>query len=72
MSGGVDSTVTAVLITKIIGPENVQCLFLDTGLLRKNEFHEVLEELSRRMNLNVQGISSGRHFSKKFKRSERS
>ena len=66
LSGGVDSTVTARLLTKILGPQNVQCLFLDTGLLRKNEFHEVMESY-RQMNLNVQGISSGEFFLKKLK-----
>ena len=70
LSGGVDSTVTAVLITKILGAENVQCLFVDTGLLRKNEFHEVLESY-RRMNLNVQGVSGKDIFLKNLKRSER-
>ncbi len=66
LSGGVDSTVTAVLITKILGAENVQCLFVDTGLLRKNEFHEVLESYHS-MKLNVQGVSSGGLFLKNLK-----
>ncbi len=66
LSGGVDSTVVAVLLTKILGPQNVQCLFVDTGLLRENEFDEVLENY-RQMNLNVQGISSEEIFLKNLK-----
>jgi GMP synthase (glutamine-hydrolysing) len=41
LSGGVDSSVAAVLIDKAIG-ENLYCIFVDNGLLRKNEFEEVL------------------------------
>lgn len=66
LSGGVDSTVTSALLTKILGPQNVQCLFVDTGLLRENEFNEVIESY-RQMNLNVQGISSEEVFLKKLK-----
>lgn len=66
LSGGVDSTVVAVLLTKILRPQNVQCLFVDTGLLRENEFDEVLENY-RQMNLNVQGISSEEIFLKNLK-----
>lgn len=66
LSGGVDSTVTAVLLTKILGPQNVQCLFVDTGLLRENEFDEVMESY-RQMKLNVQGISSQEIFLNKLK-----
>jgi len=57
LSGGVDSTVVAKLLTKILGPQNVQCLFVDTGLLRENEFNEVMGSY-RQMNLNVKGIAS--------------
>ena len=41
LSGGVDSSVAAVLMNKSIG-NNLTCLFIDNGLLRKNEFDEVL------------------------------
>ena len=43
LSGGVDSSVAAVLLNKSIG-NNLTCLFIDNGLLRKNEFDEVLEK----------------------------
>lgn len=50
-SGGVDSTVCAVLLIKALGQERVSLLHIDNGLLRKNESDEVLE-LFRKMNLN--------------------
>ena len=42
LSGGVDSSVAAVLLHKAIG-KNLYCIFVDSGLLRKNEFEDVLE-----------------------------
>ena len=42
LSGGVDSTIAATLIHKAIG-DNLYCIFLDNGLLRKDEFEEVLD-----------------------------
>ena len=66
LSGGVDSTVTAVLLTKILGKERVPCLFVDTGLLRKNEFTEVLESY-KSMNLNVQGVFAKKEFLTRLK-----
>ncbi|MDE0151283.1 MAG: glutamine-hydrolyzing GMP synthase [Bdellovibrionales bacterium] len=66
LSGGVDSTVVAKLLTQILGSQNVQCLFVDTGLLRENEFSEVLENY-RQMGLNVEGISAEEIFLKRLK-----
>ena len=43
LSGGVDSSVTAVLLHRAIG-ENLTCIFVDHGLLRKNEFENVLKD----------------------------
>lgn len=60
LSGGVDSTVTAVLINKAIG-ENLQCIFVDHGLLRKNEFESVLAQY-KGMGLNVKGIRAADRF----------
>ena len=54
LSGGVDSTVTAVLVNKAIG-NNLQCIFVDHGLLRKNEFEDVLEHY-KVLGLNVKGV----------------
>ncbi len=54
LSGGVDSTVAAVLLNKAIG-ENLHCIFIDNGLLRKDEFDSVLDQYNG-MGLNVKGI----------------
>ncbi len=56
LSGGVDSTVAAILLHKAIG-ENLYCIFVDSGLLRKNEFEEVLESY-KGMGLNVKGVKA--------------
>jgi GMP synthase (glutamine-hydrolysing) len=60
LSGGVDSTVAAVLLHKTIG-ERLHCIFVDNGLLRRNEFTEVLESY-RGMGLNVTGVDAGERF----------
>ncbi len=60
LSGGVDSSVAAVLIHKAIG-ENLYCIFVDNGLLRKNEFEEVLESY-KSLGLNVKGVDSKDRF----------
>ncbi|MDR2064776.1 MAG: glutamine-hydrolyzing GMP synthase [Prevotellaceae bacterium] len=60
LSGGVDSSVTAVLLNRAIG-ENVICIFVDNGLLRKNEFENVLNDY-RHLGLNVTGIDARNKF----------
>lgn len=60
LSGGVDSSVAAVLIHKAIGP-NLHCIFVDNGLLRKNEFESVLESYQG-MGLNVKGVDARQQF----------
>jgi GMP synthase (glutamine-hydrolysing) len=60
LSGGVDSSVAAALVARAIG-ERQTCIFVDTGLLRKNEFEEVLEAY-REMDLNVVGVAAGERF----------
>lgn len=60
LSGGVDSSVAAVLLHRAIG-KNLYCIFVDTGLLRKNEFEEVLESY-KNMGLNVKGVEAGAKF----------
>ncbi|KYG83206.1 GMP synthase [Roseivirga seohaensis] len=62
LSGGVDSSVAAVLIHKAIG-ENLHCIFVDNGLLRKNEFESVLESY-KGMGLNVKGVNAKDQFYK--------
>lgn len=60
LSGGVDSSVAATLIHRAIG-ENLTCVFVDNGLLRKNEFEEVLESY-KGMGLNVIGVDVKQRF----------
>jgi len=60
LSGGVDSSVAAVLIHRAIG-ENLHCIFVDNGLLRKNEFESVLESYQG-MGLNVKGVDAKDQF----------
>lgn len=56
LSGGVDSSVAAMLLHKAIG-KNLYCVFVDNGLLRKNEFEEVLESY-KGLGLNVKGVNA--------------
>ena len=60
LSGGVDSTVAAVLLNKAIGHQ-LHCIFVDNGLLRKNEFQSVLESY-KDMGLNVKGVDAKDRF----------
>ena len=60
LSGGVDSTVAATLIHKAIG-DNLFGIFVDNGLLRKNEFEQVLETY-KKLGLNVTGVNAKEHF----------
>jgi len=62
LSGGVDSTVAATLIQKAIG-DNLYCIFVDNGLLRKGEYEQVLEGY-RQLGLNVKGVDARRRFYK--------
>ena len=60
LSGGVDSSVAAMLLHKAIG-KNLTCIFVDMGLLRKNEFEDVLHSYET-MGLNVIGVRAGDKF----------
>lgn len=60
LSGGVDSTVAAVLLHQAIG-ENLHCIFVNNGLLRKNEFANVLDQY-KGMGLNVKGVDASDRF----------
>ena len=60
LSGGVDSTVAAVLLHKAIG-KNLYCIFVNNGLLRKNEFESVLAQYEG-MGLNVKGVDASKRF----------
>ena len=65
LSGGVDSSVAAILIHKAIG-KNLYCVFVDNGLLRKNEFNFVLNSY-KNLGLNVTGVNSKNLFYKDLK-----
>lgn len=64
LSGGVDSSVAAVLLNRAIG-KNLTCIFVDHGLLRKNEFESVLENYEH-LGLNVIGVNAKEHFYKEL------
>ncbi len=57
LSGGVDSSVVATLLTKTLGADRVHCLFINNGLLRQNEFETVLASY-KEIGLNVVGIDA--------------
>ena len=65
LSGGVDSTVAATLISRAIG-KNLYCIFVDNGLLRKNEFEEVLDQY-KGLGLNVKGVNAKSRFYEELK-----
>ena len=60
LSGGVDSTVAATLVHKAIG-KNLHCIFVDNGLLRKDEFENVLQSY-KGMGLNIKGVDARQKF----------
>lgn len=60
LSGGVDSTVAAMLVHLAIG-KNLYCIFVDNGLLRKNEFEQVLTSY-KGMGLNIKGVDAKQKF----------
>jgi len=60
LSGGVDSTVAATLIHRAIG-KNLYCIFVDNGLLRKNEYEQVLEGY-KHLGLNIKGVDAKKRF----------
>lgn len=64
LSGGVDSSVCAVLLNRAIG-KNLTCIFVDHGLLRKNEFEKVLEDYEH-LGLNVIGVDAKEYFYKEL------
>lgn len=61
LSGGVDSAVAAALVAKAIG-DRLTCIFVDNGLLRKNEFEQVLGSFADYGKLKVKGVAAGERF----------
>ncbi|MFB9119720.1 glutamine-hydrolyzing GMP synthase [Bergeyella porcorum] len=66
LSGGVDSSVAAVLIHKAIG-DQLTCIFVDTGLLRKNEGKKVMENYGEHFNMNIKMVDASERFLSKLK-----
>ena len=60
LSGGVDSSVAAILLHKAIGSQ-LHCIFVDNGLLRKNEFNDVLKQYES-LGLNIKGVNAKKDF----------
>jgi GMP synthase (glutamine-hydrolysing) len=67
ISGGVDSSVSSVLVSQVIG-KNLTSVFVDNGLLRKNEAKSVLETLLKKLHLNVRFVSATDLFLSKLSR----
>lgn len=61
LSGGVDSTVVATLLTRTLGKERVHCVFVNNGLLRKDEYESVLKSYEQ-LGLNITGIDASKEF----------
>jgi GMP synthase (glutamine-hydrolysing) len=66
LSGGVDSTVAAVLVHRAMG-DRLTNIFVNTGMLRKNEFEHTLEMYRARLGLRVVGVDASEHFLNKLK-----
>ena len=66
LSGGVDSSVVALLINKAI-KKNLICIMVDTGLMRKNEFKIIYKFFKNRYKLNVKLINASKYFYRKLK-----
>ncbi|MBU3948261.1 MAG: glutamine-hydrolyzing GMP synthase [Proteobacteria bacterium] len=65
LSGGVDSSVTAMLIHKAVG-KNLTCIFVDNGLLRKNEAEKLKITLSQNLDINIRYVDAGNKFLKQL------
>jgi len=61
LSGGVDSLVTSLLIQKAIGPR-LTCIFVDNGLLRKGQDHDLRDKFRKKLSLKVNGVEAAEEF----------
>jgi GMP synthase (glutamine-hydrolysing) len=61
LSGGVDSAVAATLVHKALG-ERLTCVFVDNGVLRKNEFHKVQQNMREKLGLNLVAVDASERF----------
>merc|ERR1711965_923483 len=66
LSGGVDSSVVAQLLNKAIG-KNLYCIFVNTGLLRKNEETQVVKTFKKKLKINLIYVNAEKEFLKKLK-----
>ena len=66
LSGGVDSSVTAMLVHRAVG-DQLTCIFVDNGVLRKNEAAQVIERFSKKMELNVIAVDACDRFLDKLR-----
>jgi len=67
LSGGVDSLVTSLLIQKAVG-DKLLCVFVENGLLRKGQYHSLLDKFRRHFSLNVVGVDASELFQDRLKR----
>nr|CBX31353.1 hypothetical protein N47_E48650 [uncultured Desulfobacterium sp.] len=65
LSGGVDSSVTAMLIHKAVG-KSLTCIFVDNGLLRKKEAEKLKITLSQNLDINIRFVNAGNKFLKEL------
>jgi GMP synthase (glutamine-hydrolysing) len=65
LSGGVDSSVAAVLVERAIG-ERLTCVFVNNGVLRKNEFHQVQKNMREKLGLQVSAVDASERFLSKL------
>jgi GMP synthase (glutamine-hydrolysing) len=66
LSGGVDSTVLALLLHKAVGDQSIP-VFIDNGLLRKDEYSKLMDRFNNKLGLNVMGIDASERFLEKLK-----
>ena len=66
LSGGVDSLVTALIIRRAI-KENLFCIFVDNGLLRRGQYQDLMTKFSRKLSLNVIGVDVSQKFLERLK-----
>ncbi len=67
LSGGVDSLVASMIISRAIG-DNLHCIFVDNGLLRKDQYQSLMEKFKTRFSLNVVGVDASELFLEKLQR----
>jgi len=67
LSGGVDSLVTALIVSKAV-KNNLFCIFVDNGLLRKGEYEDLMNKFRSKLTLNVIGVNASRLFLEKLRK----